>query len=259
MGAFIQWAAHGQAASIEDVGVDHRSFHVLMPEEFLHRADVVAGFQEMSGEGMAEGVGGDVFIDPCQFGRLPDRSLHGAFVEMVTACDAGAGVFGGAFGGKDVLPDPLAVGVGVLLFERVGEIDSAVAIVQVLSVKHFDAPEVLLKGLDEAVGEHGDAVFSPLAVAHDDLVLGEINVLDPQPQTLYQPQPRAVEQLGDQLVVARHGGEHLLRYCQMLWIKASSAANIDGVSENTSGAGSSCNISASPFVNSTPALTKATR
>jgi hypothetical protein len=31
---------------------------------------------------------------------------------MVTACDAGAGVFGKAWGGKDVLPDPLAVGVG---------------------------------------------------------------------------------------------------------------------------------------------------
>ena len=49
------------------------------------------------------------------------------------------------------------------------------------------------------------------------------------------------------------------RYCQMLWIKASSAANIDGVNENTSGAGSGCNISASPFGNSTPALTRATR
>ena len=49
------------------------------------------------------------------------------------------------------------------------------------------------------------------------------------------------------------------RYCQMLWIKASSAANIDGVSVNTSGAGSDWSISASPLGNSTPALTRATR
>lgn len=143
-----------------------------MPQQLLDSTYVVAILEQVGSEGVAEDMGGDVFVDVGQFGRLPDRSLHGTFVEMVTACDAGAGVFGGAFGGKDVLPDPLAVGVGVLLFERVGEIDSAVAIVQVLLVKHFNAPEVLLKGLDETGGEHGDAVFSALAVAHDDASTG---------------------------------------------------------------------------------------
>ena len=48
------------------------------------------------------------------------------------------------------------------------------------------------------------------------------------------------------------------RYCQMLWIKTSSAANIDGVSVNTSATGSCRNISASPLGNSTPAFTRAT-
>jgi hypothetical protein len=50
------------------------------------------------------------------------------------------------------------------------------------------------------------------------------------------------------------------RYCQILWIETSLAANTDGVCVNRSaGAGSDWNISASPFGNSTPALTRATR
>ena len=50
------------------------------------------------------------------------------------------------------------------------------------------------------------------------------------------------------------------RYCQMLWIGTPSAASIQGVGMNSSsGSGSHCSISASPFGNSTPALTRATR
>ena len=46
----------------------------------------------------------------------------------------------------------------------------------------------------------------------------------------------------------------------MLWIGTPSAASIQGMGMNgSSGSGSHCNISASPFENSTPALTRATR
>jgi hypothetical protein len=56
-----------------------------------------------------------------------------------------------------------------------------------------------------------------------------------------------------------HYGQHL-RYCQMLWIGTPSAASIQGVGMNSSsGSGSHCSISASPFGNSTPTLTRATR
>jgi len=35
--------AHSQAASIEDVSVNHRRFHVLMSEQFLHGAMTLSG------------------------------------------------------------------------------------------------------------------------------------------------------------------------------------------------------------------------
>jgi hypothetical protein len=39
-----------------------------MCQEFLNSADVIAIFEQMRREGMAEGMGGDVFHDP----RRPD-------------------------------------------------------------------------------------------------------------------------------------------------------------------------------------------
>lgn len=38
------------------MGVDHGGFDVAVAEEFLDGADVVAVFDEVGGEGMAEGV-----------------------------------------------------------------------------------------------------------------------------------------------------------------------------------------------------------
>jgi hypothetical protein len=40
----IQRAAHRPAAAFQDVGVDHGGAYILVAQEFLHRADVIAGF-----------------------------------------------------------------------------------------------------------------------------------------------------------------------------------------------------------------------
>ena len=44
------------AGSLEHVRVDHRGRHVAMPEKLLHRPNVVAVFQKMSGEGVTQAV-----------------------------------------------------------------------------------------------------------------------------------------------------------------------------------------------------------
>lgn len=95
-------------------------FDVFVAEEFLDGADVVAGFEEMGGEGMAEDMRGDMFVDLGGAGRLAHSFLDAAFVEVVAADDAGTRVNGEAVGGEDVLPDPLASGVGVFFGESVG-------------------------------------------------------------------------------------------------------------------------------------------
>ena len=53
----------------------------------------------------------------------------------------------------------------------------------------------------------------PLPVMHDDLTPLKINVLDPQSQSLHQPQPRAIQQPAEQPVSIRHGRQPSLHLC----------------------------------------------
>jgi hypothetical protein len=48
----VKGTQHPLASSIQNMGVNHRGAHVLMPEQFLHRADVITRLQQMGGEGM---------------------------------------------------------------------------------------------------------------------------------------------------------------------------------------------------------------
>jgi hypothetical protein len=57
----VEGALDAEGASVEDVGVDHGGGDVAVAEELLDGADVVAGFQQVGGEGMAEGVAADAF------------------------------------------------------------------------------------------------------------------------------------------------------------------------------------------------------
>lgn len=52
----VRWASDGQATSLGDMGVNHRNAHVFVAQEFLDSANVVSGFQEVSSEGVAEGM-----------------------------------------------------------------------------------------------------------------------------------------------------------------------------------------------------------
>lgn len=52
----IGWAADSPAAPVEHMGVDHRRADVPVPQKFLDRPDLLAVFQEMRGQGMAQGV-----------------------------------------------------------------------------------------------------------------------------------------------------------------------------------------------------------
>jgi len=48
----IGWAADPPASAIQDMGVDHCGSDVLMSEQFLHCANVIAGLEHMDGKGM---------------------------------------------------------------------------------------------------------------------------------------------------------------------------------------------------------------
>ncbi len=52
----IQWTTHPASALVQYMRVDHGGTHILVPQQFLHGADVIAVVQQVCGEAMAQGM-----------------------------------------------------------------------------------------------------------------------------------------------------------------------------------------------------------
>jgi len=59
----VQGTLDGEWAAIQDMRVDHGRRHVPMAEKILHGPDIVAIFEHVRGERVAQSVGRDVFVD----------------------------------------------------------------------------------------------------------------------------------------------------------------------------------------------------
>ncbi len=119
-----------------DVGIDHRGFQAGVAQQFLDGADIGAGFQQVGGERVPQGVAGDAFVDAAAVGGALDGLLNRVFVDVVssplvplvdqlTVDFAGSGVAAQTVGGKQVLPMEGSRGVGVLAVKGVGHPDPA--------------------------------------------------------------------------------------------------------------------------------------
>jgi len=168
----------------------------------LNCADVVACLEEVGGEGVTEGVRGDVFVDLGEAGGFFDGFLHGGFAKMMAAGNSSTRVFGKISGGKEVLPDPIFVGVFVFAFEGIGQVDGAKAFGEVFFVEGFDVAQVKAQRFNDGIREDGNAVIFALAIAHNDGVVVEVNVLDAQAHTFHDTEAAAVHDLGDEFVDA---------------------------------------------------------
>ena len=100
-------------ATIQYVRVYHRGPDVLVPQQFLHRPDVVAVLQQMGCERMTKSVGGQALDQPSPMGRLVDRLLNHC-VQMVTMPDARLSVQVVGRSGEYPLPASLVAGIWVL-------------------------------------------------------------------------------------------------------------------------------------------------
>lgn len=156
---------------------------------------------------MAEGVGGDGFIEFGQAGGIFDGALEDAFVEMVAHGLFGLGVQRALAGWEDVLPAWFAIGVWVFSGKGVGEADFAEAFFEVALVDGFYLLDVGFEGGSETFGEGYGAVVFALAVADDDLAVGEVYVFDAEAHTFHEAEARAEEELGHEFGDAVHFGD----------------------------------------------------
>jgi hypothetical protein len=79
------------------MGVDHGGGDIRMSQEFLHRADVVACFEQMGGKGMAQGMAARLLIDTGPQGRIFHGFLDQAFMGVVPPHLPAAGILRQAF------------------------------------------------------------------------------------------------------------------------------------------------------------------
>jgi hypothetical protein len=81
----IEGTPHPSAASGQNMGVNHSRSYILMTQQFLHGANVVAILQKMGSKAMAEGMATDSFGNLGLVHCSLESFLDGAFVEMMAA------------------------------------------------------------------------------------------------------------------------------------------------------------------------------
>ena len=173
-----------------------------MSEQFLDGADIVTCFEEVSRETVAEGVATGRLWYASSGNSLPDCVLQVLLVRVMAPSLQGARVDGEFGGRKNVLPAPVALGVGVFPLQAKGQIDFAAAAGLVGLVNLLHSLKVLAEGLFQARRQEGDSFPHALAFTHGDLLVAEIDVLYPKPEAFEQAQAAPVEQLSHKPVVA---------------------------------------------------------
>ena len=102
----IQRAAHGATGHAQDMGVDHGRADIGMAEQFLHRADVVAGLQQMRGKRMAQRVWRGWLVHRAGRHRTLEGCLERTFKQMMAAAHRAARVDRGFGLREDPEPGP---------------------------------------------------------------------------------------------------------------------------------------------------------
>ena len=79
----VHRALNSGGAAVEGMSIDHRGRDVPGAQEFLDGADVVPGFEEMSREGMAEGMWAGTLCDGCPRDGFLDGAPQERLVQMM--------------------------------------------------------------------------------------------------------------------------------------------------------------------------------
>lgn len=158
--------------------VDHRGGDILVAEQFLHAADIIAILKQMRSKTMPKGMAARGFWDGGGSDCLFDCVLQVSFRDVMAAFLATAWVDRDFVGRESVLPDPFAGGFRVFTLQSMREIDGAATAGEILLVKFLDASEVGLERAQQTLGENSNSLPHPLAFADGDLSVAEIDVFD---------------------------------------------------------------------------------
>src|SRR5258705_646398 len=140
---------------------------------------------------MPERVAAHALRQPCLASRRGNRPLNRRLVQMKSRRWPETRIAADASCGKDELPAPLGRRVRELSFERRRHNHAAEPLGQISLVTGANFLEVLPQLIVYQLRQHDAAVLLPLAATDGHLTALEIEILDPQLETLLQAQARA--------------------------------------------------------------------
>jgi len=135
------------------------SGNIGVAEKALNSADVGAGFQQVGGEGMPEGVASDAFVEIGLADGIAVLAGHGIVVEMVSGVFAGSGMGAKRCCREEPVPGPLARSIGKFAEEGFRDMAVGCAGGEVLIETGAEIGEVLLETAFKGAWQWDDAVF----------------------------------------------------------------------------------------------------
>ncbi len=119
---------HATTPAIEYVRVNHGRPNIRVTQQLLDRPNIVAIRQQMGGERMTQRMAPSPFLDLSRIHGLLHRPLHHGLMEMVSSLLTRLHVSPAVRLRKDELPNPLAIGVGILLGQCTRQSRAAITI-----------------------------------------------------------------------------------------------------------------------------------
>jgi len=80
---YVERTPHALSPAVQHMGVDHRRRDIRVAEQLLHRADVVAGLEQVRRKRMAQAMTIDFLRDPSPLRCTFDRFLQSVLVDMM--------------------------------------------------------------------------------------------------------------------------------------------------------------------------------
>lgn len=114
--SIVQRTSHTELVGLNDVCINLRCPHVLVSEKFLHGANVVAVFEQMSRKRVTKGVRAGFFQNSGLIDRGFEGSLDHTGKQVMPPLNVGTRVERTLDGRKNVLPNPFPIGVFCIFF-----------------------------------------------------------------------------------------------------------------------------------------------
>jgi hypothetical protein len=109
-----------------------------MPQQFLHRPDIITMREQMRGNAVPNGVAADAFGQPRRTTGQTNGQLPSTLTGVMPADGPGSGVSRSLVCEKHVWPHPESAGTRIFPFQRTRSIDRAIPFGQILRMEVFD-------------------------------------------------------------------------------------------------------------------------